>query len=134
MTNKEFAQSYFEQAKAIHQEIQIHYQAQNWNLVVRRSQEVVEMILKGVLRQAGLETPRLHDVGNVLRKEASRLPKAMAKELPRILSISRRLRQERETSFYGDEEQELPPSALYTEVDAKQAKDDIEWLLKFIPS
>lgn len=102
-------------------------------MVVRRAQEVVEMILKGFLRQAGLEVPRLHDVGGVLQKEAARLPQALAQELPRVLSISRRLRQERETSFYGDEEQELPPSALYTEIDAKQAKDDIEWLLKFIP-
>lgn len=102
--------------------------------MVRRAQESVELLLKGFLRQAGIEVPRIHDVGNVLKQERKRLPPELAKALPKIISISRRLRQERETSFYGDEEQELPPSALYSQVDADQARQDVEWLLEFVPS
>lgn len=132
MTNKDFALAYFEQAKAIYREVGIHYNAKEWNLVVRRAQECVELILKGFLRQAGIEIPKVHDVGGLLQKEADRIPKGIAQELPKIISISRRLKQERETSFYGDEEQELPPSALYTEPDAKQARADVEWLMKRI--
>ena len=126
MTNKEFAQSYFVQAKAIFRELEEHYKAKEWHLVV-------ELILKGFLRQAGIEIPRFHDVGGVLQKERERLPQNLTKNLERIISVSRRLRQERETSFYGDEEQELPPSALYTEIDAKQAKEDAKWLMEFLP-
>ena len=133
MTNKEFAQSYFVQAKAIFRELEEHYKAKEWHLAVRRAQEVVEFILKGFLRQAGIEIPRFHDVGGVLQKERERLPQNLTKNLERIISVSRRLRQERETSFYGDEEQELPPSALYTEIDAKQAKEDAKWLMEFLP-
>lgn len=133
MTNREFSLAYFDQAKSIHGEIVIHFDAGKWHLVVRRAQEAVEMILKGFLRQAGLEVPRIHDVGNLLNREQARLPKVLQDSIPRIISISRRLRQERETSFYGDEEQELPPSALYTEIDAKQARDDLKWLMGLIP-
>ena len=134
MTNHEFASAYFEQAISIYGELKSHYKAKEWHLVVRRAQESVELLLKGFLRQAGIEIPRIHDVGNILKQEQKRLPLELVKALPKIISISRRLRQERETSFYGDEEQELPPSALYSQVDADQAKQDVEWLLEFMPS
>lgn len=132
MTNHEFAGSYFNQARSIYRELLEHYEKQEWNLVVRRAQESVELILKGFLREAGIEVPRIHDVGNILKKEQKKISSKLVKELPRIISISRRLRQERETSFYGDEEQELPPSALYTQIDADEARKDVEWLMKFV--
>lgn len=132
MTNKEFSSAYFEQAKSIYQEVLAHYTSGEWHLVVRRAQECVEFLLKALLRQAGIEVPRIHDVGNIIKLERARLPHKVVKDIPRIISISRRLRQERETSFYGDEEQELPPSALYSEIDADQARQDVEWLLKLL--
>lgn len=132
MTNREFAAAYIQQAQSIYRELINHYQCQEWHLVVRRAQETAEMILKGFLRQAGVEVPHIHDVGHLLQQEQQRLPAQLVRELPRIISLSRRLRQERETSFYGDEAQELPPSALYTQVDADQAKADVAWLLQLI--
>jgi HEPN domain-containing protein len=133
MTNQEFSEAYFQQARSIHRGLTVHYESQEWHLVVRRAQEIVELTLKGLLRRAGIEVPHIHDVGNLLRREAERLPKNIQDAMDRIISVSRHLRQERETSFYGDEEQELPPSALYTEIDARQAKTDSEWLLSLIP-
>ncbi len=132
MTNHEFAGAYFHQARSIYREMLEHYEKQEWHLVVRRAQESVELVLKGFLRLAGIEVPRIHDVGNILKKEQKKIPTRLVKELPRVISISRRLRQERETSFYGDEDQELPPSALYTQIDADEAKKDLEWLMNFI--
>ena len=133
MTNQVFSSAYFEQARSIYQEVLSHNRAKEWHLVVRRSQETVELLLKGLLRLAGLEVPRIHDVGNVFEREKQKLPKNIVKELDRIISISRRLRLERETSFYGDEDLELPPSSLYTQIDAQQAQQDLEWLMQFIP-
>src|SRR3989338_3358491 len=111
MTSQEFASAFFLQAEKIFREMLRHHEAEDWHLVVRRAQETTELILKGLLRRAGLEIPKLHDVGNLLSKEKDRLPKDLSRELPRVISISRWLHEERETSFYGDEEQELPPSA-----------------------
>lgn len=132
MTNKSLAKAYFEQVKSVQEEINLHWQASSWHLVVRRAQEAVELILKALLRRLAVEVPRLHDVGGLLQKEKERLPESVKDNLPRIISISRRLRQERELSYYGDEEQELPPSALYTEIDARQAKEDVEWLMTIV--
>ena len=134
MTNQELSAAYFSQAKSIIKEMEQHHKAQEWNLVVRRAQEAVELMLKGLMRRAGLEIPRLHDVGNILAREKERLPKKIQSEIPRIISVSRRLSRERETSFYGDEAQELPPSELYTQIDADQARQDVEWLLSVLPT
>lgn len=92
-----------------------------WNLVVRRCQEVVELALKGALQWAGLEVPRVHDVGAVLRQHPDRFPEGFRASVPKLASISRALRAEREISFYGDEESGLPPEMLYDADDAAEA-------------
>lgn len=92
-----------------------------WNLVVRRCQEAVELALKGALQWAGLEVPRVHDVGAVLRQHPDRFPSDFRASIPKLASISRALRAEREISFYGDEESGLPPEMLYDADDAAEA-------------
>lgn len=92
-----------------------------WNLVVRRCQEAVELALKAALLWAGLEVPRIHDVGPALKAHADRFPEAFRRQIPKLASISRALRAEREISFYGDEQSGVPPEALYTAEDAQDA-------------
>ena len=48
----------------------------------------------------------------------------MRPHLDHLVSISRRLRREREVSFYGDEESGAAPDRLYTAGDAEQAVAD----------
>ena len=92
-----------------------------WNLVVRRSQEAVELALKCALLWAKIEVPRIHDVGPILKQYANRYPEPFKSQIPRLASISRLLRAEREISFYGDEESGAPPESLYTKDDAQEA-------------
>lgn len=54
-------------------------------------------------------------------RHANRYPADFARAIPRLASVSRRLRAEREISFYGDEESGVPPEQLYTEDDAVEA-------------
>ena len=54
-------------------------------------------------------------------------PEFFACNVPRMASLSRRLRAERELSFYGDEETGLPPEELYSEDDAGEALAQAEW-------
>jgi HEPN domain-containing protein len=42
----------------------------DWNLVVRRSQEVVELSLKGALKVLGMGFPKVHDVSMVFSSGA----------------------------------------------------------------
>ncbi len=129
MTNHDMAASHLSQAAEISNELEILSQRRVWNLVVRRSQEVVELALKGVLRAAGLEVPRLHDVGILLKDHRKKLSGTLAEDVDRIASISRRLRREREASFYGDDEVGAPPDQLYTEADAVSAMEDACYVL-----
>jgi len=92
-----------------------------WNLVVRRAQEVVELALKAALLWAGLEAPHTHDVGPVLKLHAERFTEPFQRQIPRLASISRALRAEREISFYGDEQSGVPSETLYTLEDAGES-------------
>ncbi|BAJ50135.1 conserved hypothetical protein [Candidatus Caldarchaeum subterraneum] len=69
----------------------------------------MELSLKAALRPFGVEPPKWHDVGPILRRERSRFPPWMNEQIDELASISRALRKERETAMYGDEELSLPP-------------------------
>ena len=70
--------------------------------VVRESQEVVELALKGMLRWVGIDPPKIHDVGNLLLQVAERFEGVSRQELTALAEASKELRKEREFSFYGD--------------------------------
>lgn len=84
-------------------------------------QEAVELALKGVLRAAGTEIPKVHDVSGALRRNVDRLPPAVAAEIDTLVSTSRRLREERELAFYGDEATDTEAEALFSQQDADEA-------------
>jgi HEPN domain-containing protein len=130
MTNHGAAKRSVERAGIVLREADAMHAAQHWNLAVRRSQESVELALKGALTWAGVEVPRVHDVGPLLRQTEGRFPAAFAKEIPRLASISRALRAEREISFYGDPESGIAPEELYTEEDAREALSKARFVLK----
>jgi HEPN domain-containing protein len=87
--------------------------------VVRESQEVVELALKGVLRAVGIDPPKWHDVGDLLVEFAAKLPFLNADEVRYLAAASKSLRKEREFSFYGDVD--FIPTAEYDRDDAAEA-------------
>jgi HEPN domain-containing protein len=87
--------------------------------VVRESQEIVELALKGLLRVVGLDPPKEHDVSKFMTRERSRLPKTVADHLGEIRRMSKRLRRERELAFYGDDG--FIPSDEYDAEDSTEA-------------
>jgi len=121
MTIDAMARSYLRRAAAILREAERLHGDGVWNLVVRRCQEAVELALKGILRAAGAEIPKVHDVSGALRRNAERLPAAVAADIDTLVSASRRLREERELAFYGDEETETGAEALFSQGDADEA-------------
>jgi HEPN domain-containing protein len=56
--------------------------------VIREAQEIVELALKGMLRQVGIEPPRWHDVGALLQEYRLRFPSDVATEVDRLAEIS----------------------------------------------
>ncbi len=129
MTNRTAARAFLHQATLVLEEARSLRRRGAWNLVVRRCQEAVELCLKAALRAAGVEVPRLHDVGATLRAHAARFPDPLRGEVTELAAISRRLTRERELAFYGDEETDTPPQDLYGESDAERALADAERVL-----
>jgi len=121
MRNRALAADYLHRAAVRLRAIDVLFAAASWADVVRESQEVVELALKGLLRSCGIEAPRIHDVSDVLLAERARLPAALRPKLERLAHISRDLRRDRELAFYGAED--LTPSSFYSKDDAVRARD-----------
>lgn len=121
MRNRDLAKDYVRRAAVRLGSIDVLFDAASWADVVRESQEVVELALKGFLRAQGVEAPRVHDVSEVLLAERERLPAAVRGEVERLARISKDLRRDRELAFYGTED--LTPSDFYTREDAERARE-----------
>ena len=120
MRNPELARDYVKRSAIRLVALEVLYEAESWADVVRESQEIVELALKGLLRACGVEPPRVHDVSDILLAEIDRLPRELASRTPHLAEISRQLRRDRELAFYGAED--LTPSGFYTEDDADRAR------------
>lgn len=82
------------------------------------------------MRWAALDVPKVHDVGPHLSRHAGRYPGWFAAEVGRIAEISRWLRGERESRFYGDEAAGSPPEGLYSDDDAREALRDAAFVVE----
>ncbi|MDI6872543.1 MAG: HEPN domain-containing protein [Bacillota bacterium] len=92
---------------------------EDYSDVIREAQEIVELALKGMLRQVGIEPPKFHDVGPALLEFADRFEADVRPHLKEMAAISRKLRREREFAFYGDID--FIPTEAYSREDAETA-------------
>ena len=120
MRNRDLASDYVGRAAIRLQALDVLYDQRGWADVVREAQEVVELALKGLLREHGVEPPRIHDVSEVLLVERARLPEELQSEVEALAAVSRDLRRDRELAFYGAED--LTPSGFYSREDAERAR------------
>ena len=74
MQNRDLAADYVRRASSRLRALDVLFEDESWADVVREAQEIVELALKGLLRSAGVEPPRIHDVADVLLAEQARLP------------------------------------------------------------
>lgn len=101
MKNVTLAQSYLKKARLRLAILPVLLEAGGYSDVVREAQEIVELALKGMLRQVGIEPPKWPDVGPFLLEHLDRFPPEVAQEVPALAAISKWLRREREFAFYG---------------------------------
>lgn len=93
----------------------------NFGLAVRRSQEAVELALKGAVRVLGGDYPKVHDIapvfGKIVQEKLGKIPET----LERIAGISQRLNDARSPSFYMEKD--------YSSEDATRAYEDARFVL-----
>lgn len=126
MRNKGLAVDYINRAGHRLAAVEVLFERRSCADVVRESQELIELCLKGLLRMSNIEVPRLHDVSDILKQSIDRLPQSIRPHVEQIAKASKNLRRDRELAFYGTED--LTPSEFYQEEDAKQAIEDARWI------
>ena len=120
MRNPELAADYVRRAAVRLRALDVLFDGQCWADVVRESQEVVELALKGLLRAHGVAPPRIHDMSAVLIAEREKLPTAVQMHVEQLAAVSKDLRRDLELAFYGTED--LTPSNFYDQADAERAR------------
>jgi HEPN domain-containing protein len=127
VTANELARSYLQKAAVRLEMLRFLFDRQAWSDVVREAQELVELATKAMLRQAGIDPPKWHDVGPVLIEQAALFPDEVRARLPQVAEASRWLRKEREFAFYGDID--FVPTREYSAADAQRAIDAAQLVL-----
>lgn len=123
MTNREAGERLVREAQRIfRRDLQAAWAEGDYNLVVRRAQEVVELSLKGALRILGVDFPKVHDVGSVFVEQMRRKGGMVSEEvLSEIERISAWLSEARAPAFYLER--------AYGEPDARRALSEAEFTL-----
>ncbi|HHT9135050.1 MAG TPA: HEPN domain-containing protein [Candidatus Avalokitesvara rifleensis] len=124
MTNREKADRLLTEAGQIAEGIPGDFKRGYFNLVIRRSQEVVELALKALFCEMGVEYPKIHDVAPLFRKVV--VKKGLDIEegfLNWLEEVSSNLASKRAPAFYLEAE--------YEKEEAKEAMDTAIKVLDF---
>lgn len=124
MTNDALARSYLRKALDRLDVLKLLMTKGAYSDVIREAQEIVELLLKGMLREVGVEPPKWHDVGSILQEERKRFPPVVQSEIDELARISTWLRKEREFAFYGDVD--FIPTEAYRRDDGERAVTDVD--------
>ena len=102
MTNLTLAWSYLKKAHDRLDILDLLISKGAYSDVVPEAQEIVELALKGMLRLAGIDPPKYHEVGGLLLEHRDKFPAETQAVLAELARVSKKLRKERELAFYGD--------------------------------
>jgi HEPN domain-containing protein len=124
VTNAERADRLFAEADLVAAEMRRAIEAGGWNLAARRAQEVLELVIKGLLNEMGLEYPRTHDPAPLLVSAIrARAVEVEATFLEWLAALSAELEKIRGPAFY----QEI----VVNEAQARDAVQGAERALEF---
>lgn len=128
MNNRSEAKSMFQDAGLVAQEARESSQHGHHHRVVRKCQESVELALKALLLNAGIEYPKVHDVSKALFAGlAGKLDKQTLVEAARISSD---LADKRSDAFYGTAT--TPAAKLFGPKDAEVAMVHCNRILEIV--
>jgi HEPN domain-containing protein len=103
VTNQERAEIFFDQGARIYRELETLLAEKRWPLALRRAQEVIEFLLKGLLLLMSADYPKSHDPApaffRVARERGLEIDRAFEAE---IRALSMELARERGPAFYGE--------------------------------
>ena len=132
MTNTSLAESYLIKARVRLEVLEVYLDKEAYSDVIREAQEIVELALKGMLRQVGMEPPHWHDVGRFVREHRARFRGVTDVGIERLAEVSTALGKERELAFCGAID--FIPTDEYTREHAEHAFEDATWVVSVAAS
>lgn len=92
-------QDYLKKGEIRIKAINFYLEHEDYPDVIREAQEVVELLLKAVLRYVGIEVPMIHDVGSTIEKYIDHMSEAIKKNIKEIKKISKGLKKRKGNLF-----------------------------------
>ena len=125
--------SFLSDAEIILEESRFSLERGHWHRVVRKSQEATELAIKGLFKYLGLDYPKSHILGKVIKKELGKHRLFDKEVLNQIAFISDSLAFDREPFFYGSLNG-ISASSLFDKDDAEESVKNSEWVIGKIKS
>lgn len=129
MKTNEMAADYLSRAKWCLKEAEMALSGGNFPIVVRRSQEALELATKAVLRYLAIEYPREHDIGGALTFIEEKLPGYLRGEVSTARRLLTELARVRGPAFYGYEAEGLPASKAFSQEYASEVFREVSRLI-----
>lgn len=135
MTNQEKTDKLFRGANWAFQDMGRALEQGEWNIAIRRAQEVVETTLKGLLTLMGADYPKEHDPSKVfariVRERGLEVPDEILKE---IQTLSADLTRKRAPAFYFEVDIAPEEARLAAEGAAKVWQLGFDLKARLLPS
>ena len=131
MNNKKTAVAFLSDADIILEEADFSFEREHWHRTIRKCQEATELAVKGMFKYLGIEYPKSHLLGRVIKKELGKHEIFTKEDLRKMAFVSDSLAFDREPSFYGSPEG-FPASNLFDKNDAEEAIMEAKWLIGLI--
>ncbi|MFM8268900.1 MAG: HEPN domain-containing protein [Pseudomonadota bacterium] len=116
--------SYFKTFQVRVEVLPEYFKRKSYSDVIRESQEALELFLKALLRTMGWSPSFSHDPGKELAELKKNIPAEFREVADPLVDWSRKLRRERELSYYGAAD--FIPSEEYSEKEAREALQFLE--------
>ncbi len=131
MNNKLSAIAFLSDAEVILDESRDSFDKGHWHRVIRKCQEATELAVKGLFKYLGIEYPKSHILGRVIKREIGKHNLFNKDDLTKMAYISDSLAFDREPSFYGSPNG-TPASDLFDRADAEETLEDTGWVIRKI--
>lgn len=130
MVNFDLAKSYFLRCKIRFEVLPNYLNKEDYADVIRESQEIIELMQKGLLISVGIQPPKWHDVTKIILENDQLFTKDIILKITELKNDIAWLRGQRELSFYGD--MDFIPEESYTKEDALKAIACAESIINLI--
>jgi len=131
MNSYEMAEDYLKRAGRCLREAEDALNDKDYPMAIRRSQECVELSIKGILRAISIEFPREHDVSEVLISapwEKIGSPAWFVDHVGEMARIMQEITPKRGPAMYGFETEMKPAHAIFSLEDGQKGTRDAKFV------